>query len=258
MPSLSLSPLCLFLSLRPSQPLESNPDVFNQLGQQLGLPTQAVQFCEVFGLDPDLLAFVPAPSYAVLVCFPLTAEYRKAAGEAEIAAAASGPYFMHQSVPNACGTVALVHAFANLPHATRGSGCGWLEEFVAKTQCQDAMERAAALEDDEGLAAAHNTMAQQGDTRVEAFQAPSSADNAFQAVLHFVCYVHHEGTLYELDGLKKGPVARGLTTQENLLKDSAECVKALLAGDADEIRVNLMALAKAPGTGDAGAGGGVD
>ena len=65
-----------------------------------------------------------------------------------------------------------------------------------------------------------------------------------QAVLHFVCYVHHAGTLYELDGLKKGPVARGKTAPETLLADSAECVKTLLAGDADELRVNLMALAK--------------
>ena len=33
-------------------PLESNPDVFNQLGRQLGLPTGAAEFFEVYGLDP--------------------------------------------------------------------------------------------------------------------------------------------------------------------------------------------------------------
>ena len=94
-------------------------------------------------------------------------------------------------------------------------------------------------------------MAQQGDTNVAAFQAPSDASNAFHAVLHFVCYVHHEGVLYELDGLKKGPVARGPTTQDNFLKDSVECVKQLLAaGDTDELRVNLMVLSKAAGTAD--------
>jgi len=230
-------------------PLESNPEVFNELGRQLGLPTDKASFYEVFGLDPDLLAMVPSPAYAVLVCFPLTAEYRKAAGEAETADAARGPYFLHQSVPNACGTVALVHAFANMPEGEKGAADGapsqWLHDFVAKTKELDAMGRAAALESDEALAASHNSAAQQGDTNVESFQAPSASANAFQAVLHFVCYVHHDGNLYELDGLKKGPVNRGSTTPERLLADSAECVKTLLAGDADELRVNLMALAKA-------------
>lgn len=32
---------------------------------------------------------------------------------------------------------------------------------------------------------------------------------AFNAVLHFVCYVHCDGKIYELDGLKRGPVEVG-------------------------------------------------
>ena len=66
---------------------------------------------------------LPAPSYALLVCFPLTPVYRKAAGEAATSAeAAAGPYFMHQTIPNACGTVALIHAYANLPNSKRSAG----------------------------------------------------------------------------------------------------------------------------------------
>ena len=103
----------------------------------------------------------------------------------------------------------------------------------------------AALEDDEALAAAHNTMASSGATKVDAFAAPDAARSSFQAVLHFVCYVHQEGVLYELDGLKKGPVSRGATTQERLLRDSAQCVLHMLADTPDETRVNLMALAPA-------------
>ena len=103
----------------------------------------------------------------------------------------------------------------------------------------------AALEDDEALAAAHNTMASSDATNVDAFAAPSAASTSFQAVLHFVCYVHRGGVLYELDGLKKGPVARGPTTQESLLRDSAQCVLQMLADTPDETRVNLMALAPA-------------
>ena len=88
-------------------------------------------------------------------------------------------------------------------------------------------------------------MASSDATNVDAFAAPSAASTSFQAVLHFVCYVHREGVLYELDGLKKGPVARGPTTQESLLRDSVQCVLQMLADTPDESRVNLMALAPA-------------
>ena len=160
---------------------------------------------QVWSLDAEMLAcaeMVPSPAYAVLVCFPLTAEYRKAAGIAAVSGDGTGPYFMRQTVPNACGTVALVHAFAALPLEmqqlavkTDSPHSDWLGSFVAKTQAQDAMQRAAALEDDEALSASHNTMAAQGDTNVEAFQAPGAADNDYKAVMHFVAYVRSSVSL---------------------------------------------------------------
>ncbi len=74
-----------------------------------------------------------------------------------------GPYFLEQTVSNACGTVALVHAYAAL--ATAGGGGteaeGWLGGFVSRTGGMTSVERAAALEEDEALAVSHNDMARQ-------------------------------------------------------------------------------------------------
>jgi hypothetical protein len=51
------------------------------------------------------------------------------------------------------------------------------------------------------------------------------------------------GILYELDGLKKAPVAKGPSSPETLLQDTVRAVAPLLPPD--ELRVNLMALAVA-------------
>lgn len=222
-------------------PLESNPDVFNQLGRMLGLPPR-VEFYEIFGFDPELLSLVPSPCHAALVCFPLTDEYVEGA-KAATAVDANGVYFLRQTVPNACGTVALMHAHANLPAEARAGSEGWLVDFTTATAAKTPLQRAAALEEDEALAVKHNQMAEEGDTNVQSFDGSS----AFNAVLHFVCYVCVGGTLYELDGLKQGPVAHGPCSPASLLQQSAQLVQKMLSSNADEIRVNMLALAPAQG-----------
>ena len=40
-------------------PLESNPDVLNEFSAKLGLEEHTVAFCDVLGLDDELLEMVP-------------------------------------------------------------------------------------------------------------------------------------------------------------------------------------------------------
>lgn len=63
-----------------------------------------------------------------------------------------------------------------------------------------------------------------------------------QVLLHFVCFVHVGGLLYELDGRKVAPISHGPTTAETLLSDSCAVVKRLME-TTDNIRFSLMALA---------------
>lgn len=65
--------------------------------------------------------------------------------------------------------------------------------------------------------------------------------------MHFVCFVHHEGTLYQLDGRKDAPVAHGSTKPESLLADAADVIRStFMAADTSEHRFTVVALTAAP------------
>jgi ubiquitin carboxyl-terminal hydrolase L3 len=50
-------------------PLESNPDALNQFAAGIGLEP-SFQFSDCFGLDEDLLGFLPQPVVAFVLLFP--------------------------------------------------------------------------------------------------------------------------------------------------------------------------------------------
>lgn len=98
-------------------PLESNPDVFNNLIGLLGA-SQSLIFEDILSLDePEQL---PHPAVALILVFPTTSEYeaREAAADRE-----RGEYrtsgddedilWFKQTINNACGLYGILHALTN-------------------------------------------------------------------------------------------------------------------------------------------------
>ena len=58
--------------------LENNPVVMDHLSTALGLTGSQLGWHDVYSLtDPDLLAFIPRPVFALLVIIPLTSAWRE-------------------------------------------------------------------------------------------------------------------------------------------------------------------------------------
>ena len=101
-------------------PLESNPELFTELIHKLGV-SESLAFHDILSLsDPDLLSFVPRPALALVLVFPTTfnyeakleeqdrdtPEYTKAGDEEDV-------IWYRQTINNACGLYAILHAISN-------------------------------------------------------------------------------------------------------------------------------------------------
>ncbi|KAF8765510.1 hypothetical protein HU200_008659 [Digitaria exilis] len=221
-------------------PLESNPDVMNQFMWGLGVPEE-VQFCDVYGLDDELLAMVPQPVLAVILLYPLTSldEEEKEESGSSGASTAGGKdlnkkvYFTKQTVGNACGTVGVIHAIGNATSQIKLVEGSYFDKFYKQTADMDPVQRAAFLEEDDEMEGAHSIAAFAGDT-----------DTNVDVNEHFVCFSCVDGELYELDGRKSQPISHGPSSPETLLQDAAKAIKARIAENPDSLKFNVMALSK--------------
>ncbi|CAI9725439.1 ubiquitin carboxyl-terminal hydrolase-like [Octopus vulgaris] len=213
-------------------PLESNPEVLNKFSWNVGVPS-SYKFLDVYDLDKELLDTIKKP-LAVMLLYPLTQKaIDNPIGKVE---EKSELYFIRQTIGNACGTIALVHALANNADKINFKDDGYMKKFIAETKSMTPEEKASYLEFNREMGVVHEDCAQEGQT-----QAPPR-DQA--VVRHFITLISRNNKLYELDGRKEGPVCHGEINKESFLESAAAMVKKFMARDPEEMDFSVMALAE--------------
>ncbi|KAF5352004.1 hypothetical protein D9756_007526 [Leucocoprinus leucothites] len=230
-------------------PLESNPEVFTELIGKLGAePQLSVQ--DIYSLDdPDLIAMVPRPVYALIFNLIATDKYQKwrdadeeprpvynGFGETEDVT------WFEQTIHNACGFYGLLHAISNGPAADHILPNSVLSRFLAKARPLARDERALALEDSEEIEKAYSEAAMKGDT------APPALGE--EVDYHYIAYVpnKHANKIYLMDGVRKGPVDTGvgLAPGEDFLPKALAIIKDSITHIDDSVKFSLMALVGQP------------
>ena len=138
---------------------------------KLGLKTEK-RFIDVFGFDDDLLQFIPQPCSALFLLFPVTDKYERFRKQ-EIEQLKKNPQhisekvvFTLQTIPNACGTIGLLHSLLNGLDEDEILVDGALKRIKDKLNGRTCVERAQVLEEDEDLASIHREIAHQGQSEV--------------------------------------------------------------------------------------------
>lgn len=224
-------------------PLESNPELMNKYIYTLGVGP-SVTFTEIYGVDPDLLAMVPSPVYAVISCYPISEAAEKHRAEEAKRIEEKGQsdskavWYTKQTVGNACGTVALLHAILNNKDWLSLEKGKFFSNFLEETKDMTPEQRAAALENNTDIEVQHHAVASDA-------EAKSDVTTAMNTNLHFNAFVCVDNKLWELDGRKKTPICHGETTQETLLQDAVNVVKQFMARDPTSVLFNMVALTPA-------------
>lgn len=223
------------------RPLESNPETLNSYIRSLGV-TNNWQFCDVYGLDPELLCMIPQPCCAFILLFPITENYvnhflsEKESIEKSGQKVCENLFYMKQTIGNACGTIGVIHAIGNATDKIELKEGSTLKIFLDRVKGMKPAEVGASLESDESFAESHTEAAVAGQTAPMAAEAPLD--------LHFVALVNKEGSLYELDGRKSFPINHGPTSTESFVSDAAEVCKKFMSRDQAEMRFTILALSQ--------------
>lgn len=222
--------------------IESDPGVFTALIESFGV--EGVELTELWSLDDDSLAQL-GDTYGLIFLFKWE-QQMEASDVREVLRDESLPeklFFAKQVITNACATQAILSVLLNAD-VKRGDMLNNLKEF---TMAFDPEMRGEAIGNSDQIKISHNSF---GRTDADPFIRDHMKDDQNGEAFHFVAFVPFEGKVYELDGLKPGPIQVGSISDEEFsptmsswLMVARQAVQDRIERyAASEIKFNLMAM----------------
>ena len=187
--------------------IESDPGVFTELIKDFGVT--GVQVEELFSLDLESCSHLK-PIYGLIFLFKCVSD-TTAEGSIVQDNRLDNIFFARQVISNACATQAIISILLNMNDKAVELGDN-LTEFKIFSSSFDSNMKGLALSNSEVIRKVHNSFSRQ-----QVFEYDEKAQKSEDSY-HFIGYVPIDGRLYELDGLKAGPIDHGAITTEDWME----------------------------------------
>ena len=226
--------------------IESDPGVFTELIHKFGVTGLQVE--ELWSLDKENFAELK-PVHGLVFLFKWTPDNDPAGSVVQVGqlcisqlnsvfqdSRLESIFFARQVINNACATQAIMSVLMNIEDSGVTLGTT-LQEFKEFCGALDAETKGLALSNSDQIRSVHNSFARQ-----TLFEFDSKKADKDDDVFHFVSFVPINGRIYELDGLKAGPVDHGPAGE-----DWTDAVRPVIEArmmkyTQGEIHFNLMAV----------------
>uniref|UniRef100_A0A0G4F8U9 Ubiquitin carboxyl-terminal hydrolase n=1 Tax=Chromera velia CCMP2878 TaxID=1169474 RepID=A0A0G4F8U9_9ALVE len=186
--------------------IESDPAVFTELCEAVGV--KEVEFQELLGIDEESLAMLAAESQVFGLVFLF--KWRPENDSREVAVfPPEDLFFARQVITNACATQAILSILMNrTDEIDIGPELSTFREMTV-AGAFDPQMKGLAIGNLDTVRMAHNSFQKQS-----SFQIEHDKDDEKEDAFHFISYVPFRGKVWELDGLKEGPIEVAEVPQE--------------------------------------------
>ncbi|SBT42442.1 ubiquitin carboxyl-terminal hydrolase [Plasmodium ovale wallikeri] len=195
-------------------PLESNPDSMYLYSCKLG--QSKLKFVDVYGFNKELLDMLPKPVHAIILLYPINESLNeKSSNGKSLQNSDDDIWFIKQTVPNSCGTIALFHLYGNLKKKFDLEKDSILDKFFDIVKEMTPQERGKEFERTKSIELLHH----------EFSGGPLGTGESNDVDTHFIVFLEIYGKLVELDGRKDEPIVHGQTTSTDFIYDTGNVIQ---------------------------------